>query len=647
MTLSAPDASRQSVTSSVAYRKDIDGLRAVAVMLVIAYHFGIARISGGYIGVDLFFVISGFLIASIFNGEPKLSFAFLANFLNRRIKRLMPAFVLVAAVTTVAAAGLLLPEDFDAYLKSVRESLVFRANLFFERETTGYFAADSAALPWLHTWSLSVEWTFYFAFPFFVWLLRALPSRRVQTWGMAAATFVGVVVSIRMTQAQPAHAYFSALARFFEFLTGALATAIAFPRLGSRTSTAISGLGIAALVVLSGIFVGQTPFPGLNALAVCALAFILVVVGRNASMLSQDWLARLGKLSYSAYLWHWPVIAFLSYVQRKPSGVEAAFWIAAIFLASELSYRLVERPGQAATFSLPASFGLYGLLPFLIASSLYMVVRNHDGFPQRLGKEASHAYANLQRFDSPDADRCHDHRSSDIQPCVIGDPSAPVAGLLIGDSHARQFRPFVRVLAEAAHVKVYGLTNSECLTLEGVQSSAELASRQACNEAIERDFKLIRSGRFKFVLIAERWIGYPNEQLDRLDGSLRAIVESGAIPILFKSVAENGENPKDCFYLHIKIRRPFAERCTIQVDNAFAAASKRHVIDLIDSMRARYPSLRIIDPQAVQCDRLECATVFDDTPIYGDKHHLNAFGSTMLAQDYLSRFGNPLESLPH
>ena len=629
--------------NKVPYRKDIDGLRAVAVFLVIAYHFGIAPITGGYIGVDVFFVISGFLIASIFNQAPQLSLAFLGNFYNRRIKRLMPAFIFIAAVTTVVASGLLLPEDFNAYLKSVRESLVFRSNFFFERETTGYFAANSAELPWLHTWSLSVEWQFYFVFPAFVWLSRRFAARHAQVWIMLGATIIGVAVSIAMTAYQPTHAYFSAPARFFEFSLGALATFVETPKLGRRTSKAITAACAAALAALASYFVKQTSFPGFNALAVCVLAFATIIVGRNASILSYDWLAHLGKLSYSAYLWHWPVIALLNYVQRKPSVVELVLWIVAILVASELTYRFVERPGIAAKWKPSSSFALWCLLPALSAASAYLVVRNHGGYPQRLGAEAEHATMNLKHYESTAGDRCHDYGELDIEPCVLGDPHGRIEALLIGDSHARHFRPFVHVIAEQAHVKVYGLTNSECLTLEGVRLPNQYASRQACGEAIARDFKLIRSGRFRYVFIAERWIGYPPEQLARLDATVQTIVEAGAVPVLFKSVAENGENMKDCFYRHIKIRRPFLERCSIPVENDFAKPSKRHVADLIDSIKASYPSLLVIDPQTLQCDRGECATVIDGTPIYGDPHHLNAFGSATLAHDYLARFGNPLK----
>lgn len=630
--------------SEIPYRKDIDGLRAVAVSLVIAYHFGIARITGGYIGVDVFFVISGFLIASIFNRQPQLSLTFLGNFYNRRIKRLMPAFIFIATVITVVASGLLLPEDFNAYLQSVRESMVFRSNYFFERETTGYFATNSAELPWLHTWSLSVEWQFYFAFPLFVWLSRRLAARQVQVWIMLGATFLGVAVSIAMTASQPTHAYFSAPARFFEFSLGALATFVETPKLGRRTSQAITAACVAALVALAGTFVKQSSFPGLNALVVCMLGFVTIIVGRNASVLSSDWLAHLGKLSYSAYLWHWPVIALLNYVQRKPSTIELVVWIVAIIAASELTYRFVERPGMAANWKLSRSFLLWCLLPALSAASVYLVVRNHGGYPQRLGAEAEHAYMNLQYYESRVGERCHDYTQPDIEPCVIGDPHGRVEALLIGDSHARHFRPLVQIMAEQAHIKVYSLTNGECLTLEGVLLPERYALRQACGVAIVRDLKLIHSGRFRYVLIAERWTSYPPEQLARLEATVQTIIEAGAVPVLFKSVAENGENMKDCFYRHIKIRRPFLEGCAIPFENDYAKAGKRYVDDLIDAVKARHPSLIVIDLQSVQCDRGSCETVIDGTPMYLDTHHLNAFGSAMLAYQYLARFGNPLET---
>lgn len=628
------------------YRADIDGLRAIAVLLVVAFHFGVPGVTGGYIGVDLFFVISGFLIATIFDREPEMSLARLASFYGRRIQRLAPAFLFVAVATIAVASVLLLPDDYQALLNSIRESLTLRSHLYFERETTGYFAANAADMPWLHTWSLSVEWQFYLVYPSTALLLRLLPSRTTRSVALCVLVAGGVALSIGMVAVEPTHAYFSPAARFFEFLTGALAASISTPDAVARRSDVLVCLCLAGIVALAMTLTAATPFPGVAALAVCVVGFGLLVCGRDGSILSNRRLAAFGMRSYSIYLWHWPVIALLNYVQHRPSAPEAALWFVAICAASEVTYRWIERPGIDLRWRPRSALMIFGVLPFAVTAMFYVTVRNHAGYPDRLGPEARHAYANLTRYATVDADRCHDFAGADIERCAFGDLGATTTALMIGDSHARHFRPFVQVFADDAHVKVYGLTSSVCLTLEGTGGSSTGQRRSSCANAVARDFALIRHGGFRYVILAERWIGYTSEQLSGLDGSIALIVASGAIPVVFESAAEDGTDTKDCFYRHIKLRSAQVDDCAIVADNDFAKPVKAAVADLMQRMRRKYPSLILIDPQAVQCRDGECITVYDATPIYTDAHHLNPFGAIELGRRYRERFGNPLASKP-
>ena len=624
------------------YRADVDGLRAIAVGLVVAFHFGVPGFSGGYIGVDLFFVISGFLIASIFARQPRMTGADLIAFFARRLKRLMPAFLFVALVTVAIGAALLLPEDLDALLKSIRESLATRANLFFERETTGYFAATAGELPWLHTWSLSVEWQFYFLFPLVAVALRGLPSPRSRATASWLLAGLGVALSIAMVDSDPSHAYFSAPARFFEFFLGALAASVRVPALDARWARPLSAAGVVALLVLANRFTAATPFPGVAAVAVCVVGFGLVAYGGRSSILANASLAAVGRRSYSIYLWHWPVVAMLAYVQHRPSALEIAVWCVAIYAAADATWRWVERPGIALRWPPLKAFALIGLLPFAVVASTTAVVRSHAGFPQRLGPEARHAADNIRRQETRDADRCHDYRGGDLEACAFGADDPTTRALLIGDSHARHFRPFLQVLASDAHVRAYGLTDSECLALEGAATATRASLRTGCINAVARDFALIRGGRFRYVVLGERWIGYQSGPLASLDEALATIVAAGAIPVLFLSAAEDGTNTRDCFWRPIKTRDTPTGDCAIRADNDYARPAKGQVAALIDAMRRKYPTLRLIDPQAVQCRDGRCVTEIDRTPIYTDLHHLNAFGSTSLAEAYLQRIGNPL-----
>ncbi len=629
--------------SRLPYRPDIDGLRAIAVVLVVAYHFGVPGFGGGYIGVDLFFVISGFLIASIFARRPDGTLDDLFAFYGRRIQRLAPAFLVVAACTVVVASVLLLPDDYVAFLKSLRESLVTRANLFFEYESTGYFAASAKEMPWLHTWSLSVEWQFYLLFPLVAVALRRLPSDRSRLAVSCAIVVAAVVLSIAMVDSRPTHAYFSAPARFFEFFLGVLAASFARSTGGLR-SRWISALGIVALFALGARFTAATPFPGMAALAVCLVGFVLLVTGDDSSLLADRRLVAIGRRSYAIYLWHWPIVALLAYLQILPSAFETALCFVVLFALSDATWRWVEVPGIALRWRPRKAFVVLCLLPFAFVALGYTVVRNHAGYPQRLGPEAQHALANLKRFDTRALDLCHDYVASDVAPCAFGDTASSTLALMIGDSHARHFRPFAQVLADDAHVRVVGLTNSVCLALEGTGVVPDGGRQSACINAIARDYAFIRSTRFRYVILAERWIGYDAAMLEGLDGSLATIVESGAIPVIFMPAAEDGTSTKDCFNRHIKLRRADTDDCAIRSDNAFAAPAKAHFAALMRQMQAKHPSLIVIDPQVAQCRDGSCVTVIDRTPIYTDTHHLSEFGSTMLGRSYLERVGNPLKA---
>jgi len=627
--------------SRLSYRPDIDGLRAVAVALVVAFHFGLPGIGGGYIGVDLFFVISGFLIAAMLERAPRITAAWLLQFYGRRVKRLLPAFLVVALASIAVATFLLLPEDYEALLKSIRESLAFRAQLYFERETTGYFAANAAELPWLHTWSLSIEWWFYFAFPFVMLALRRVRAGRPRRAVLFALVAVGLAASIAMVNADPSRAYFSAAARAFECLSGAFAATIVVDPRRLRWSRWAVAVALASLLAVACLFTAATPFPGAAALLVCGLGAVPLVLGAGSLLATRE-LVWLGRRSYSIYLWHWPVVALMAYVQWQPAWPVMIGWVLVVVVLADLTYRFVERPGIALSWRPATSIALLCVVPFVGVAGFYLFVRNHAGFPDRLGPEAAHASANLRRFDFKAAERCHDHRDADIEPCAFGDLHATKTALMIGDSHARQLRPFVDALADEVHVKVYGLTESQCLALEGTGGSANRMLDGPCRTAIARDFALIRDRRYDFVMIAERWIGYDRGALAGLDASIATIVASGAVPVLFGSTAEDGTETKACFYRHIKIRRPFAEDCDIHLDSAFAKQTRLDRTRMIDDLKGRYPTLIVVDLEAAQCRDGRCTTVIDGTPTYDDTHHLNAFGAAMLERRYRERFANPL-----
>lgn len=630
------------LTASIPYRGDIEGLRGVAVALVVAFHLDLF-VPGGFIGVDVFYVISGFLIASLIERGVTLRPASLADFYSRRLKRLLPAFLVMLAVTTAACLLLMLPEDLIGYWKSVRESLLFRSNRFFAREIASYFAPDASTLPLLHTWSLSIEWQYYLLFPAGFLLLKRFVPRRMIFGSMLALTAMLVAVSV-LEAGQPGGAYFSATARAFEFMLGASIALAPTASLARKRANVVVAAALAGLAYLAFAFSPRVTFPGLNALLVCLLAGLVIRYGAASTLLAGRGTVYLGQRSYSIYLWHWPIVALAGYLDLRSATslpVNLALLIP-ILLISELSYSFVERPGLRARMGFAGSSLLLYAAPLLVAVALMPVLRHYDGFPGRLGPEAARIFGTLKAA-ARDRERCNDlDPGADIEQCAFGDLGASDRALLLGDSHAQHYWAFVDVLAKQARVKVYGLTNGECLALEGVHLIRNGRPYAGCTEATRAHYEMIAGRGFRFVILAQRWIGYPESELALLDGSIEAIVRSGATPVVLKQVAEDGRNPSKCFFRHIKLRQRYQEDCDIAADNPFAREKKRYVDGLIARAGRRFPSLVVIDVQRVQCGIGPCATVIEGAPIYSDLHHLSDYGSETLARRLVSLTGNPL-----
>ncbi len=343
------------------YRPDIDGLRAIAVLAVMAFHLGFAPLEGGFLGVDIFFVISGYLITSII--APKMmkgTFSF-KTFYLRRIRRLIPPALVTIAVTFMAAAFILDPSDMVAMAKSAIAATFSVSNILFFTET-GYWDARSELKPLLHTWSLGVEEQFYLFWPLLVLALWKLMPRRNLGWAFAVVTLIGVFVSEWMLRANPSAAFYLLPARVFEFAIGAcfalIGTSVFWKKISTKTIRSI--LGWASLIVLLAtiwFYKGYTPFPGLNGLLPCLATAGLLLSGAGKSalpglnfLLSNRLAVWTGRLSYSLYLVHWPVVSLMRYEVGLELGKRHQLFAAAlIFVLTLMLYYGVERRVSART----------------------------------------------------------------------------------------------------------------------------------------------------------------------------------------------------------------------------------------------------------------------------------------------------------
>lgn len=439
------------------YRPDIDGLRALAVLPVVFYHAGLRGFGGGYVGVDIFFVISGYLITGIIVRDLTEGRHSIARFYRRRILRILPALFFVGIATTAIACVLLLPDELVRYARSLAATALFGSNMLFYSES-GYFDAASEVKPLLHTWSLAIEEQFYILWPLVLaWVGAARPGRlRIAVWAICA---VSLAASIQMVAQDRSAAFYLLPSRIWELALGGALTMVSL-RISRRwINEALAASGMAAILWCAWRYNMQTPFPGAGALPVCIGAALIILTGANGGtivsrMLSIGPAVFVGKISYSLYLWHWPLLVFASLsLVGPPSLMQSGLAIAASFLAAIFSWRFVETPFRTrsrhwsnraifagATIAIVATLGLAGVL---LAT---------NGLASRYTPEQQSIahYANLDQENAYRGGTCFisDYSQSfQTSHCLPRRAEKPLV-LLIGDSYAAHLWPGLSGLGE-------------------------------------------------------------------------------------------------------------------------------------------------------------------------------------------------------
>ena len=453
MDLTADDRRAGQAKTYPAYRADIDGLRAFAVLPVLFYHAGVRGFSGGYVGVDIFFVISGFLITGILARDIEVGRHTVAGFYRRRILRIFPALVVLLVATTAMAWAILLPVESPDYARSLATTALFASNIFFYG-ATDYFAAGPTAQPLLHTWSLAIEEQWYIAWPLVLALIgRDRRPVMALTAGLIAA--LSFLFSIWLLPRDPAATFYLLPSRAWELALGATIALI-----GGRAPRGIWGelLALAGLVLILAcvkLYTGDTAFPGLAAAPPCLGAALLIWTGQaqhrsptlTARLLSLLPFRFVGQISYSLYLWHWPVIVLADtglMLTRTPLVVTGI--IAVSLLLAGLSWGLVERPfrrgaGGWRTPHVLAGSALAMVAMLGIAATTPAIEGAGIGFtPGEL------VIANYLKFDGDGAFRrgsCFKvgPRGAYDRSCLTATPPARPTVLLVGDSHAAQLWP--------------------------------------------------------------------------------------------------------------------------------------------------------------------------------------------------------------
>ena len=512
--------------SELKYRADIDGLRAFAVLPVILFHAGVSWLPGGFVGVDIFFVISGYLISSIILREINAdSFSF-GKFYERRVRRIVPALLVMLLVTVSAFQIISLPDQAVSVSESGVAALLSLSNFYFWMES-GYFSPTAEFMPLLHTWSLAVEEQFYLVFPI---ILIAIHKLRFSISSvLVLGTIAAFLISLWLSVNKPSVAYDLLPARAWELAIGAVLATGVIPVVQARIfKELLPALGL-LLILLSILYIrSDMIFPGWVALMPC-VGTALVIHGDGSAWVSRNILqcrpiVFVGLLSYSLYLWHWPVLVAL---RVTTANINLSFELAAIaitvtFVLAWVSWRFVEQPfRKKGATSGGISFTVLGGGAVVLVG-LASISISYAGFPGRLDESSRAALAAAQDVD-PFRTLCAGFKSRDK--CRFGHPDAPVTYAIIGDSHAAAIRPAV---AASELVKDRAGTlfwSRACPLLDGARR-VNWSGNSECLTFREKIWEIIESNQeIDTVILGGRWSALLMAGRSEDNGSYRAVLE--------------------------------------------------------------------------------------------------------------------------
>lgn len=654
--LPAIDSTRRS------YRADIDGLRALAVLSVVLYHAGVPLLKGGFTGVDIFFVLSGYLIGGhIASDLDKGTFRF-THFYQRRAKRILPAFLAVLTFVLVAGLLLLAPVELVDASKSALAALGSFSNVYFLRYAN-YFQASSDLNPFLMTWSLGVEEQFYLVLPPLMLLTSRMRRGTLLLPVVGLITVASLLYASTQVFTQPSRAFYLLPSRAWELGAGVL-LALTERRSSTRLPWVKSSSMVGFALIVAPIFLLRptTPFPGLSALPTVLGTVILLATPSspfNRVVLSSSPLALIGKVSYSWYLWHWPLLAYLRIVSGGPLQPWAAAAAAVISFGLALgSYYIIEQPFRQSKTPPTRLLLRYGALASALALIPFLFWKTH-GVPQRYAGATNFAAA--ARSDECLAD--YGERTPKDKPlCSRPSSNEPVVALW-GDSHAAALAPALRSKVTDGGGQLAEYLKSSCLPLTGFAKSVP-AHPSIVSEclAFNKDVleKIRTNERIRTVLLAGRWedpflddipeplLAAQEQSLPRyeplaeegkrfvagLDATITALEAAGKHVVLIDDVPNFDFDPlyrtrTDVIPARRTLASWMKETSTPagRAPASFRSAAARSQ-EALDRVHSEFRDVPVIDLRSMFCDKNGmCAYMEQGTLLYADSQHLTAAGS--------------------
>lgn len=652
----------QPVHSAIGFRTDINGLRAWAVIAVVLFHFRIPGFSGGFSGVDVFFVISGFLMTSIIVGglrkqDTKFS---IIGFYLARARRIIPALAGVCATLLILGWFFLAPQDYSKLSKHIISSLGFFSNFTYWLEA-GYFDNDSHEKWLLHTWSLSVEWQFYLILPLILLILWKISK---SDKFLKIATFAGIVLSlglsIWLTNNHPEAAFYLLPTRAWEMLAGGLVF-LAYPNgLTSNRLRVIANISGLSLITFSSVcFSNTTPWPGIYAAFPVMGAVLILLAAKNDSVFTKNSLSQwLGTRSYSIYLWHWPLVVMTYYLGYQDNYRFICICLALTFLLSDVSYRIAEKPAQRwlGKIGLKTNISFFSILLIFITIPC-LVLKHYQGAPQRLPSNV--LAVDQERLNiNPRKKECLSY-GMEFKSCVYG--GSNISAIVLGDSHANSLVTAIEASLPNKTDGVLFIAYAACPTIYGAKKIN--MPNVHCEPFNSWAKKQISEAPAHIPVIII------NRTTAQLLGRLEDGKESYGKPLIYFSTTEVTANPEfidefqkrliktACSYATertVFMLRPIPEpgvnvpaamsramilgkNANIEIKTNEYHERNKYVWDAQDAA-AQQCGVKILDPIPLLCTNKICKFSHNGRPIYSDDDHISEYGNRLLIPLFQSIF---------
>lgn len=599
------------------YKKEIQGLRALAILFVFIYHLNSHWLPGGFIGVDVFFVLSGFLMASIVLKQQEDGTFSFTEFYSKRIKRIVPAYYIMVLVTAIASAFILIGNH--GFTRELKHVLGFNANYCYAT-INSYFGRQAQQTPLLHTWSIAVEMKFYLLLPIMLFFIKR--KFAPLSVGTIAILLLGYSIYQTVWVHDRGTAYYSVLARIPEFCIGILVALLPI-RLGGQRGAFVGIIGLTTLLCCAIFYNARTPFPGYMVLIPClGTALLLISVsGPVNRFLSSAFFEKTGNLSYSIYLWHWPLMALIRYYYGvKYFSINQLFLIT--FLTVVLAwctYTFVEEPFRKMTIK---RFTL-SITPFVLAiTALYVF------FPS-----INKRFINIPKEYLEPVFGMKSHNANFVE--TFGDARLQPEVLLIGNSHALSMKPYLDYMGKKYHFSFRTITSNSYPAISGINGEPDINVRRYSDfEGSQKQVPLTETEIKKakiIIMVMSSWDMLPSQmpatkKLAANLGSEQQLIFITPFPVMDKNPIEVNRG----FVRHENRKQNY--RVTLREQNPE-----------LEKLINKYPNVHFLDFQ--QSNAFKDMPFYNDTLMYYDARHMNRFGALKLAEHTEKQFMQVFDSL--